>query len=122
LGVITLSYLTLTSEKFQKSALDISVQLFEILIVTLPFGSALGGLIALFNGFPSSKTAIIIGIYLMPLGVLSRFFVETFVSQPRFKFASTTSKRIVFIGGYFVIIGLIAQLAGATLDLVNFNG
>lgn len=117
LGVITLSYLAAASEDFKVSALRVSSYVFGILVVSLPIGIAMGGVFAMIFQYPSAKVAATIGLYLMFPGFVSFAFFRELVAV-----RTPTSRRILLMGGYFVIAGLLAQGAGAFFDLVDFNG
>jgi len=67
--------------------------------------------------YPSAKVAATIGLYLMFPGFISLVFFQEFVAG-----RTPASRRIALMGGYFVLVGLLAQGAGALFDLIDFNG
>jgi hypothetical protein len=121
-GVVTLSYLAATSDEFKKKALKISSYIFRWVFMILPFGMLVGAMLGLFLGHPSVGSTIKVGGYLGFAGLASLFFFEDFVEEPKFRFAATLEKRIGFMGGYFVMAGLLFQFFAAVFDLVGFNG
>ena len=48
------------------------------------------------------------------------FFID--YVDPKTKGDVPIQKRVGFMGGYFLFTGLLAQLAGAIFDLIDFNG
>jgi hypothetical protein len=122
LGVITLSYLGAASERFKKVALRISAYVFNWLFMIVPFGLLLGAFAGGVFGNPSSEETLKLGGYLGFAGMASMFFFEDFVEYPKFRFAHTTNQRIGFMGGYFVMVGLVFQFVASVFDLVGFNG
>ena len=116
-GVITLSYLAAASENFKVAALRVSYYVFGILVAALPTGIAVGGVLAMIMHYPSAKVAATTGLYLILPGIVSLSFFREFVAG-----RTPVSRRIALMGGYFVIIGLLAQGTGAIFDLIDFNG
>jgi len=121
LGLVTLSYLTATSEKFQLSSLRISSFLFAILLIQLPIGLMLGAMMAIFMHYPSAKAVFTIGSYLFWPGAISMFLFVDFIN-PRPRWPATTQKKISLMGAYFLFAGLLVQLFSAAFDLIDFNG
>ena len=116
-GVMTLSYLAAASENFKVAALRVSSYIFGILGAFLPIGIAMGGIFAMIMQYPSAKVAATTGLYLMLPGFVSLVFFREFVAG-----RTPVNRRIALMGGYFVIIGLLAQGTGAIFDLIDFNG
>jgi hypothetical protein len=81
----------------------------------------LGSVFAIILDFPSAYASNITGRYLIWPGILSFFIFDNFVHPTPKGFDSTRSK-LSFMGGYFLLSGLTAQLCGAIFDLINFNG
>jgi hypothetical protein len=121
LGLLTISYLLSADERFQLSALRVSSFLLAVLLVQLPFGIAFGAVWALLLHYPSAKLAFLTGSYLIWPGVVSFFLFDGFVT-PKPKSPDSTRAQVSFMGGYFLLSGLLAQLCGAFLDLIDFNG
>lgn len=121
LGLVTISYLLSANEKFQLSALRVSSFLLAVLVVELPFGLMFGGVWALLLHYPSAKVAFVTGSYLIWPGVFSFFLFDGFIS-PKPKCPDIPRTQVSFMGGYFLLSGLLAQLCGATFDLIDFNG
>jgi hypothetical protein len=121
LGLVTLSYLNATTEKFQVSAMKISSFLFAILLLQLPAGLMLGGIAATLLHYPSAKAAFTIGGYLFWPGAFS-MFLFTGLMNPKLGQPKVTQKQISIMGGYFLLSGLLALLCGAVFDLIDFNG
>ena len=67
--------------------------------------------------YPSAKVAATTGLYLMWPGFASFVFIGEFVAGK-----TPVSRRIALMGGYFVLVGLLAQGVGALFDLMDFNG
>jgi hypothetical protein len=121
LGLLTISFLLSADERFQVSVLRVSSFLLAILLVQLPLGIGFGAVWALLLHYPSAKVAFLTGTYLIWPGVVSFFLFDGFVT-PRPKRPGSTRAQVSFMGGYFLLSGLLAQLCGAYLDLIDFNG
>lgn len=121
LGLVTLSYLISTADKFQVAALRVSSFLFSILLIQVPSGLMLGGVAAIIFHYPSANAVFTVGSYLFWPGVVS-VFIFSRLGKPKLEQPVVTQKQIRVMGGYFLFSGLLAQFFGAVFDLIDFNG
>lgn len=120
-GLLTLSYLIQTSTKFQASILKIASYLFGISMGLFPTGLLLGTVAALSIDYPSWMATMKLASLLTIPGGISMVFFRT-MSTSRGENALPPKLQCEQLGGYFLLAGLVAQLAGAAFDLVDYNG
>ena len=49
--------------------------------------------------------------------LISAYFIEDTVMIPKLKYLQSDDRRLKFLGGYFILVGLIIQIYAALLDL-----
>lgn len=120
-GFITASFLLNRNESVQLSALRVSGYIMSILVVQLPLGIMLGSVFALIYDYPSAHIANKLGMLLIVPGIIS-FFIFDGIAIPKPHVDEPIKQQTLFMGGYFLFFGLVAQLFGAFFDLIGFNG
>ena len=121
-GFCVLSYLVGTSDKVINTIVRISSYILKWLLFMVPWGIIAGGLMGRYFSNPSWEPATKTGLYLLLPAIVSVFFIEDFSEAPKFKFAKSEKFRVAFLGGYFILAGLLLQITSAIFDLVGFNG
>lgn len=121
-GLCVISYLAGSSEKVINTIVRVSSYILKWLLFMVPWGIVVGGLLGKYFSYPSWEPVSKTGLYLMFPAIVSVLLIEDFAETPKFKFAKSEKYRIAFLGGYFVLAGLLLQMTSAVFDLVGFNG
>lgn len=116
-GVLLLTYVVATSERFKEFVVEwggvvgVAITGFFLIgfYVGLFFGSVwLGGED---HGLFSDLFPVLMA------GMASAFFLEDTVMIPKLAFLRNNETRLKFLGGYFILAGIIIQIHAAFLDL-----
>lgn len=118
LGLIILSEILISNERFQRFVADTLSALFMSAHFAIPAGLSITALfLSTINGFPSALTVMVIGVGFLVWALLPIFLVEDVVFKPKIKRFQTPYSRSRFFGGFLLITGLIIQFIAALQDL-----
>jgi|TARA_B110000503_G_C7126679_1_gene404932 hypothetical protein len=118
LGIIILSEVLISNEKFQKFVSNIFSGLFMWAHMGMPMGILICSLVLQFvGGFPSTSITAGIGGGFLLWMVIPSFVVENVVFLGKIKKYSTPKSRSRFLGGFLLVTGLLVQFVAAIKDL-----
>lgn len=118
-GVLLLSELVLEASTKKSHVFDYIYAFIWAGLHNFPMGMMLGGVMLLWFDLPSSGVvlAFAAGIFAY---VATPLFITDYAGEIfKLGFYRSVTKRVVFMGWYLLLAGMILQLVGGILDLIN---
>ena len=119
IGVLLLSKIVAKSTQKHSKLLDYFYAFLNVAIFCIPFGMVFGSLTLFWLNLPSAT--VIFGFAVTIIGCISTplFIIDYAGEIFKSKFYESVSSRIIFMGWYLVVAGLVMQMIGAILDLMS---
>jgi len=116
LGLLTVSYFLLASEKVRYFLANWLTACVGDAILFIPIGIFLISTVLIFFNFPSAGKTASLGISFFIYGIVPVILLEDFALIPKWSKFSNDIKRLKFLGGFLLIGGLLLQFIAAFMD------
>jgi hypothetical protein len=116
-GVLLLTYLVSANERFKEWVSETLALFFVKSFIYLPWALMTASIVALaFFDAPSSTDLLLFLFPIMFFTIFPVFAFEDVVIYKQFKTFRSADSRVKFLGGFFLLSGLLLQLVGAIKD------
>lgn len=116
-GVLFLTYLVLAGARIKEWIAQTFALLSVKAFIYLPWGLLFGAFVALaYNDAPSAMDVASFAFPIMFLTIIPIFTFEDVVLYRRYKRFDSPDSKVKFLGGFFLLTGLVVQFIGAVKD------
>ncbi len=118
-GVLLLSELVITASAKRSHAFDYLYAFIWAGLFNIPIGMVLGSLILFWLDLPSAGVVLAFAAGILAY-VATPLFISDYAGEIfKLRFYRSVTERVVFMGWYLLLAGMILQLVGGVLDLIS---